>query len=109
MIEQRPRSVFHARPVKEANIPEQIYAYANRLPNPDKAMVRLLRLTVDYGVEAVLNAAQDAQAKQHYSIDVLQFNLKRGDKAPQLSVNGPTVNPVDISVYDQLLKGGAYM
>ena len=42
LIEQRPRSVFHARPVKEANIPEQIYAYANRLPNPDKAMVRLL-------------------------------------------------------------------
>jgi hypothetical protein len=109
LIEQRPRSVFHARPVKEANIPEQIYAYANRLPSPDKAMVRLLRLMVDYGVEAVLNAVKDAQAKQHYSIDVLQFNLKRGEKATELSIKGPSVNLVDISAYDQLLKGGACM
>lgn len=109
MIEQRPRSVFHARPVKEANIPEQIYAYSNKLPTPDKAMVRLLRLTVDYGVEAVLNAVTDAQAKQHFSIDVLQFNLKRGEKATQLSIKGPTVNLVDISAYDELLKGGACM
>ena len=109
LIEQRPRSVFHARPVKEANIPEQIYAYSNKLPTPDNAMVRLLRLTVDYGVEAVLNAVTDAQAKQHFSIDVLQFNLKRGEKATQLSIKGPTVNLVDISAYDELLKGGACM
>jgi hypothetical protein len=106
LIEQRPRSVFHARPVKEANIPEQIYAYANRLPNPDKAMVRLLRLTIDHGVDAVLNAIKGAQAKQHYSIDVLQFNLKQHGKVTQLPIKGPTVNPVDISAYDQLIKGG---
>jgi hypothetical protein len=47
----RPRSVFHARPVKEARIPDQVYTYVEKTKNPEKSMVRLLRLMVDYGLE----------------------------------------------------------
>jgi len=54
LIEQRPRSVFHAQPVKAANLPQEIYDYVGQLPNPDKAMVRLLKLIVDNGLESEL-------------------------------------------------------
>ena len=108
LIEQRPRSVFHARPVKEANLPEQIYAYVRQLPNPEKAMVKLLRLMVDHGLESVMAAVKDAQDKQHYSIDIIEFKLGSRKKLPPLSVMGPDVNPVDMTTYDQLLLGGAY-
>jgi transposase len=60
LIEQRPRSVFHARPVKEANLPEEISDYAWQTPDPNKTMVRLLRLIVDHGVDSVLRAIRNA-------------------------------------------------
>lgn len=106
LIEQRPRSVFHAKPVKEAQLPEQIFAYAKKLKNPDKAMVKLLRLIVDQGLEPVLRALKTAQEKQQYSLDIIEFNLARENQAIPLAVKGPVVNPVDIKAYDQLLSGG---
>jgi len=96
LIEQRPRSVFHARPVKEANLPEQIYDFARMHPNPDKTMVRLLRLMVDYGLDTVITAVEQAQSKQQYSIDIIDFNLGNPKKSQVLTISGPAVNPVDI-------------
>ncbi|MGB4304352.1 MAG: IS21 family transposase, partial [Syntrophomonadaceae bacterium] len=107
LIEQRPRSVFHAKPVKEAKLPEQIFEYAKKLKNPDKAMVKLLRLIVDQGLESVLKALETAQEKQQYSLDIIEFNLTRKSQVIPLAAKGPVVNPVDIKAYDQLLSGGA--
>lgn len=109
LIEQRPRSVFHARPVKDANLPEQIYDFARMHPNPDKTMVRLLRLMVDYGLDTVIAAVDQAQARQQYSIDIIEFNLGNPKKSQVLTISGPVVNPVDMRIYDQLLSGGACM
>ena len=108
LIEQRPRSVFHAKPVKAANLPEEIYSYVGQLPNPDKAMVKLLKLIVDHGLESVLTAVNDAQDKQHYSIDIIEFKLGSRKRALPLPIAGPEVDPVDMTTYDQLLLGGAY-
>ena len=107
LIEQRPRSVFHAKPVKEAKLPEQIFAYAKKLKNPDKSMVKLLRLIVDQGLEPVLKALEIAQEKQQYSLDIIEFNLTKKSQVIPLPTTGPVVNPVDIKAYDQLLSGGA--
>jgi len=109
LIEQRPRSVFHAKPVKEAKIPEQLYDFARLNPNPDKAMVRLLRLIVDNGLEAVMTAVEQAKNTQQYSVDIIEFNLNKPKKAQVLSLNGPKVNSVDMNIYDQLLLGGAFI
>lgn len=106
LIEQRPRSVFHARPVKEANIPEDIYVFARQTDNPDKSMVRLLRLMVEHGSDAVKKAVLDAMGNQHYSVDIVKFKLDGPRPAIPLNAAGPAVNPVDISIYDQLLTGG---
>ena len=108
MIEQRPRSVFHAKPVKAANLPQELYDYVGQLPNPDKAMVKLLKLIVDHGMESVITAVSDAQDKQHYSIDIIEFKLVSRKKLPPLSITGPGVAPVDMTTYDQLLLGGAF-
>jgi len=56
-------------------LPEQIFEYAKKLKNPDKAMVKLLRLIVDQGLESVLKALETAQEKQQYSLDIIEFNL----------------------------------
>jgi len=87
-------------------LPEQIFEYAKKLKNPDKAMVKLLRLIVDQGLEPVLRALKTAQEKQQYSLDIIEFNLARENQAIPLAVKGPVVNPVDIKAYDQLLSGG---
>lgn len=108
LIEQRPRSVFHARPVKAANIPEEIQDFARQIKNPDKAMVRLLRLMVDHGADEVLDAVRNARNQQQYSVDIVQYRLTGCEPAVALPAIGPNVNPVDISIYDQLLTGGVY-
>lgn len=108
LIEQRPRSVFHAKPVKAANLPQEFYDYVGQFPNPDKAMVRLLKLIVDHGLDSVITAINDAQDKQHYSIDIIEFKLGSRKKLPPLSITGPEVAPVDMTTYDQLLLGGAF-
>jgi len=78
-----------------------------KLKNPDKAMVKLLRLIVDQGLESVLKALETAQEKQQYSLDIIEFNLTRKSQVIPLAAKGPVVNPVDIKAYDQLLSGGA--
>lgn len=71
-------------------------------------MVKLLKLIVDHGLESVLTAVNDAQDKQHYSIDIIEFKLGSRKRALPLPIAGPEVDPVDMTTYDQLLLGGAY-
>jgi len=108
LIEQRPRSVFHARPVKAANIPDEIQDFARQATNPDKAMIRLLRLMVDHGADEVLAAVRNARDQQQYSVDIVRYRLTGCQPVVALPATGPTVDPVDISIYDQLLTGGVY-
>ena len=54
LIEQRPRSVFNAKPVKN-NISTQLLEIGRKLSGP-REMVKLLRLCVDYGEEKILAA-----------------------------------------------------
>ena len=54
LIENRPRSAFNARPVKD-NLSSQLLETGRRLSGP-KEMVKLLRLCVDYGEVKVMEA-----------------------------------------------------
>jgi len=71
-------------------------------------MIRLLRLMVDHGVDEVLSAVRNARDQQQYSVDIVRYRLTGCRTVVALPATGPTVDPVDISIYDQLLIGGVY-
>ncbi|WP_334111167.1 Mu transposase domain-containing protein [Thermodesulfitimonas autotrophica] len=106
LLERRPRAVKQARPVQQAEIPQELWEYASRLKNPDRGMVRLLRLLVDHGPGRVLAAIKKAAGEGRYSVNVVQYYLTATEPAVPLALPGPIVKPVDLKVYDLLFAGG---
>ena len=53
LLERKPRSLHNARPVKET-LTKELLDWGNQLPGGNKEMVKLLRLSVDYGEERIL-------------------------------------------------------
>jgi len=105
LIEIRPRSVFNARPVKESKLPEELESFSHKLSNPEKSMVRLLRLVIDYGPEKVAVAIQKAEEENQYSVDVIQFYVTRQEPVAKIDCMGPAVQEVDLNAYDMLCEG----
>lgn len=106
LLEERPRAVNNARPVREANLPEDLRNFSLLLEDPDRSMVKLLRLTVDYGQEKVLAAVRKALELHQFSVDVVAYYTTAGAASPVLPIKGPAVQPVDLTCYDNLLAGG---
>jgi len=106
LLEERPRAVNNARPVRDANLPEEFRNFSLLLEDPDRSMVKLLRLTVDHGQEKVLAAVRKALALHQFSVDVVAYYTTAGAAAPVIPIKGPTVQPVDLTCYDSLLAGG---
>lgn len=68
LIEQRPRSVFNAKPVK-STIPVELMEIGKKLSGP-REMVKLLRMYVDFGEDRLLAAIKnykDPKYPQHKS------------------------------------------
>lgn len=106
LLETKPRAVFHAKPVREANLPGIYEEFARLSDSPEQTMVRLLRLGVDYGLEAVAAAIKEAMAVGARAVEVVAHYLTKDEKAPGLLVRGPRVDPPDLGRYDVLLGGG---
>jgi hypothetical protein len=106
LLEERPRAVMNARPVREANLPPEIRSFSLLLEDPDKSMVQLLRLVVDYSREKVLAAVRKALELRQISVEVVGYYVTAGDAAPVIPIAGPAVQPVDLTCYDNLLAGG---
>lgn len=106
LLERRPRAVKQARPVQQAEIPQELWEYASRLKNPDRGMVRLLRLLVDHGAEKLLTAVKRAADQDQYSEDVVQYYTTATEPTAPLALPGPKVKPVDLKAYDRLFAGG---
>ena len=105
LIEQRPRSVFNAKPVK-SNISMELQQLGRRLSGP-KEMVKLLRLFIDYGEERLMAAIKRINTPE-ISIEQIQAYL--------IPANAPVLPhyPSEIKVarpqigkYDALINGGA--
>jgi transposase len=58
LLEQKPRSVFHAKPVRQTAANE-LLDWSKRFPGGAKDTVKLLKFSVEYGLERVL-AVKDA-------------------------------------------------
>jgi len=108
LLEQRPRAVRHARPVQEANLPQDFWRFYRNLKDPDadRSLVRLLRLIVDYGLEPVQKALHKAMSHEQYTVEVVEYYITENLQPKRLRVFGPQVKPIDLTCYDRLLRGG---
>jgi len=106
LLEKRPRAVRNARPVRDANLPEEFGNFSLLLEDPDRSMVKLLRLTVDYGPDKVLVAVRKALVLRQFSVDVVAYYTTAGATTQMPPIKGPDVQPVDLTCYDHLLAGG---
>lgn len=106
LLEKRPRAVMNARPVREANLPQEIRSFSLLLEDPDRNMVKLLRLVVDHGQDKVLAAIRRAFELHQHSVDVVAYYTTASSTAPVIPIKGPAVQPVDLACYDRLLAGG---
>jgi transposase len=104
LIEQRPRSAYNAKPVKN-NISTELMDIGKRLSSP-REMVKLLRMYIDYGEERLMTAIRNILGNE-ISINQIQAHL--------MPVNLPTSIQYECNVkveiphfgkYDSLIKGG---
>lgn len=106
LIEQRPRSVYNAKPVKQS-VSQEILKIGQRLNSP-REMVKLLRLCIDCGENRVIKAAQSLST-QNLTLAQIQGLLihsssesKQGTAVIQDNIS---VKKPDLNLYDQLLEG----
>lgn len=109
LIEQRPRSVYNAKPVKQS-VSQEILKIGQRLGNP-REMVKLLRLCIDCGEHRVIKAAQSI-SMQELTLAQIQGLLIQSSPPPPhtkqeiaLIEDKVSVNKPDLNMYDQLLEG----
>ncbi len=104
LLEKKPRSVTNAAPVAELEIPPELRELAARSEDPDRAMVRILKLCTKHGIHRVAEAARRGPA---LSLDALRLALweKDGGKAEEeLATPDVRVETVDLISYDRLLE-----
>jgi len=105
LIEQRPRSAYNAKPVKNT-ISEELMEIGRRLAGP-REMVKLLRMYVDFGEARLMTAIKAIQGSE-ISIAQIQAHLSPINKPvkiqPMLDVK---VAKPQFGKYNNLLTGGA--
>lgn len=99
LIARKPRSVYNAAPVRHT-VPKELQDFLVKLDNP-KAVVKVLRLYLEYGERAVEASAGAS------SYEALEAKLIPVIRPNACIKNEITVVMPDLSRYDVLLKGGA--
>lgn len=101
LLEQKPRSVFNAKPVKQ-NVTAELLAWGKQLPGGNREMVKLLRLCVDYGEEHILSIKKLIPSHVVPTVDMVRAHLNEPVDAPVIYLNKEvSVEPVDLSQYDK--------
>ena len=113
-LERKPRAVTNAAPVRHAGITPEIMEFRHRLTgkNADRDFITVLKLTVQYGQQAVLDAIRKTQLSNQTSVEAVRFHLlqalhKQSELvAPILTDPSlPKIMPVNLKQYDTLMKG----
>lgn len=115
LLAVRPRAVRQAQPIRR-NVPANIQALRNQLPDTaagDKEFISILRLFLEYGSEAVLNAVETCSVQRIYSYEAIRFELfqqlqetPKTESEPGLDAYGCAVDTPDLKLYDPVLHGG---
>ena len=102
LIEQRPRSVYNAKPVK-ATLSQELIEIGRRLSGP-REMVKLLKLYANYGEKKIV-AAMSGLSKQEISIQQIEAQLLAIESPLPLHTElDIKVEPHRLNKYDDLLK-----
>lgn len=105
LIEQRPRSVFNAKPVK-STISAELMEIGKKLSGP-REMVKLLRMYVDFGEDRLLAAIKYLQGTEISTAQIHGYLIPANQPTriqPRIDVK---VAKPQIGKYDTLLIGGA--
>jgi len=105
LIEQRPRSVYNAKPVK-STLTEELLLTGKKLSGP-REMVKLLRMYIDFGEERLLQAIRSIQGPQ-ITIGQIEAHLIPVNQPTPISIRQDVqVTKPRFEKYDSLLIGGA--
>ena len=106
LIEQRPRSAYNAKPVKQS-VSQEILKIGQRLNSP-REMVKLLRLCIDCGENRVIKAAQSLSTQDLTLAQIQGLLIQSSSESKQGTAviqDNISVKKPDLNLYDQLLEG----
>jgi len=121
LLERKPGSIDHARPMAELNLPECFDTIRRRLVAEEETegagireFIRVLRLLEDYPIDSLKQAVEEGIRIRAHSRDAIaQFLIPRPSCKPAIFyLNGGehlrriTVDKPDIGAYRSLLFGG---
>ncbi len=103
LLERKPRSVFHAKPVRHT-IQKDILEWGMKFPNANRDTVKLLRLCLDYGTNRIIYIKSQIPPSVAPTIDLVRSYLDIHKPAKVVSIlkdEDVTVDQVDLTVYDK--------
>ena len=113
-LERKPRAVTNAAPVRHAGLAPDIMEFRQCLTGKkaDRDFITLLKLTVQYGQQAVLDAIRKTQLSHQRSVEAVRFHLlqsqnRQADLVAPIRTDPslPKIMPVNLKQYDTLMKG----
>lgn len=100
LLERKPRSVFNAKPVRQA-IQKDLLEWGMNFPNANRDTVKLLRLCLDYGTEKIIGIKNQIPHTVSPTIDLVRSYLDGPVANSAISfTNDIPVDNVDLSAYD---------
>lgn len=101
LLEQKPRSVFQAKPVRQ-NVKQELLDLGRNLPGGNKDMVRLLRLCVDYGEDRVIFAKNRIPDGITPTVDIIRSYLEEPEKDTVIRFQKEVyITQTDLAYYDE--------
>lgn len=101
LLEQKPRSVFQEKPVRQ-NVKQELLNLGRHLPGGNKDMVRLLRLCVDYGEDRVIFAKNRIPDGITPTVDIIRSYLEEPEKDTVIRFQKEVyITQTDLAYYDE--------
>ncbi len=106
LLEQKPRSVFHAKPVRHSAA-KGLLEWGKCFPGGAKDTVRLLKLSVQYGLDKVLEVREVLPPGITPTIGLVQNELTPCEPVKIETTKDIPVNELDLADYDRKYRVAA--
>lgn len=103
LLEQKPRSVFHAKPVRRT-VANELLDWGKTFPGSAKDTVKLLKFSVEYGIDRVLAVRDRLPTGITPTIALVQNELEPHEPMKLATTKDIPVSPIDLSGYDRKYK-----
>ena len=103
LLEQKPRSVFHAKPVRRTGANE-LLEWGKTFPGTAKDTVKLLKFSVEYGLARVLAVRDRLPTGITPTIGLVLNELEPHEPMKLATTKDIPVSPIDLSGYDRKYK-----